>query len=387
MDCNSIATVLHFNMTSPSLSNATDAFSYTPLANPGSQIRLLKIPLDIKLYVGISSLSPLTGKLATYDIPIGTLSRARRLLRASRLPLFFALSYVWGDPRRSHEIWIDGKRLGITKNLYLALRSMQSGVTGTVHVWADAVCINQGDNSEKSAQIQLMREIYHCASGVRIWLGLGTPETTRCLRFVIDLNETRANVYDEPTETTLDRTEGPLVRALVPPLTSFIRGGVRFGQGFVDFGDLFSSPSARDIETEMTEPDGELSLHQGSIHQLRDWKPSDLRLKAVEQREGDFIEVAKLIDKVFIQQIWFTRMWVVQEVCCARSCEIQIGRTTLSWDLLVQVVHYLHFHRKVYLDNIRKYVALLFWVVMVSERVYFRKLRCSNKGSESQDLK
>ncbi|KAE9371929.1 heterokaryon incompatibility, partial [Stipitochalara longipes BDJ] len=99
------------------------------------------------------------------------LSRTRRLFRASRLPLFFALSYVWGDPTKSHEISIDGKRLAITKNLYLALRSMQSSITGTLHVWADAICINQEDDTEKSIQIQVMREIYYSASEVRIWLG------------------------------------------------------------------------------------------------------------------------------------------------------------------------------------------------------------------------
>jgi hypothetical protein len=344
-------------MASPRLSDAANAFSYTPLAKPSSQTRLLTIPLDIELYLDHSSLSPLTGKLTTYDIPIGTLSRARRLLLASRLPLFYALSYVWGDLTKSDEIWIDGKRLAITRNLYLALRSMQSGETGTMHVWADAVCINQEDNSEKSAQIQLMREIYQSASEVRIWLGLGTPETKRCLRFVMGLTETQSNV-DEPAETEDDRTEEALARAFVPPLTTIARWGVRFGQGFVDFGDLFAPPSARDDKTEMADPDGELSLHQGSIRELMDWKPSNLKLKAMEEREGDFIEVAKLIDKFFIRQIWFTRMWVVQEVCCARSCQLQIGRTTLRWEYFVQAVHYLHFQRKVYLDNIRKYVDL-----------------------------
>ena len=149
-------------MASPIVSDTANAFSYIPLANPGSQIRLLTIPLDMKLYVGRFSHSPLTGKLATYNIPIGTMSRARRLLRVSRLPLFYALSSVWGDPTKSHEIRIGGKRLAITKNLYLALRSMQSGIIGTFCVWSDAICINQEDNSEKSAQIQLMREIYHC---------------------------------------------------------------------------------------------------------------------------------------------------------------------------------------------------------------------------------
>lgn len=343
-------------MASSSLPDAANTFAYTPLANPGSQIRLLTIPLDIKLYLGLTSLGPLIGKLATYDIPVGTMSQARRLLRASRLPLFHAISYVWGDPTKCHEILIDGKRLAITRNLYLALRSMQSGTTGTMHVWADAVCINQEDNAEKSAQIQLMREIYHCASEVRIWLGMGTPETKRCLRFVIDLTDAPSAVYDEPAEREDYETEGVLARIFVPPATAFVRGGIRFGQGFVDFGDIFAPPSARDNETEVIDPDGELSLHQGSIHAISEWRPSDLRLKAAEEREADFIEVARLIDKFFIQQLWFARMWVVQEVCCARSCYVQVGRTALGWEYFVKAVHYLHFHRGAYLDNIRKYV-------------------------------
>ncbi|KAH8665163.1 heterokaryon incompatibility protein-domain-containing protein [Tricladium varicosporioides] len=345
-------------MASPVPPDATNAFSYTPLANPNSQIRLLMIPLDVNLYLGGSSHGPLMGKLATYDIPVGTLSRAKRFFLASRLPLFYALSYVWGDQTKCHEIWIDGKWLAITRNLYLALRSMQSGITGKIYIWADAICMNQEDNSEKSAQIQLMRDIYHSASEVRIWLGEGTPETKRCLHFVIDLTGAPNAVCDEPTESILNEVEEALVRALVSPVTAFGRGGIRFGQGVVDFEEIFAPPSARDDDAKLINPDEELSLNQSSIHTLTEWRPSNSKLKAVEEREGDFIEVAKLIDKFFIQQPWFTRMWVVQEYCCARSCQMQIGRTTLDWEFFVRAIHYLHFHREIHFDNIRKVVGL-----------------------------
>jgi len=344
-------------MGSPDLLDVANTFSYTPLADPKSQIRLLTIPLDIKLYVGSLNFGPLTGTLTTHDIPVGTMSRAKRLTRAFRLPLFYALSYVWGDPTKCHEIWIDGKRLAITQNLYLALRSMQSGDTGTLHVWADAICINQEENSEKSAQIQLMREIYNSASEVRVWLGVGTPETKRCLRFIIDLTKSSTLIEDEPSRTEDDEIELALARVFVPPLGTFLRRTNRFAQGFIDFGEIFVPPSARDDRAEVTDPEGELSLNQSSIHALRKWTPHNSALKAVEKREGDFIEVAKLIDKVFIQQVWFTRMWVVQEVCCARSCQLQVGRTALDWDDFIKTVHYLHFHRGAHLDNIRKYVA------------------------------
>lgn len=63
-----------------------------------------------------------------------------------KLPVFNALSYVWGDGTRSHEILIDGRPLGITASLYTALRDLQSECgTGDCHIWADSIFINQED--------------------------------------------------------------------------------------------------------------------------------------------------------------------------------------------------------------------------------------------------
>lgn len=39
------------------------------------------------------------------------------------------------------------------------------------YIWADAVCINQVDEEEKSQQVQLMPLIYRKAKSVLIWLG------------------------------------------------------------------------------------------------------------------------------------------------------------------------------------------------------------------------
>jgi hypothetical protein len=342
-------------MAQTALPHTANTYYYTPLPDPTSQIRLLTIPLDLRLYLGYQSLGPLTGKLATYDIPVGSLSRTRRLLRASLLPLFYALSYVWGDATKIHEIWIDGKRLAITRNLYLALRSMQSGGTGTIHLWADAICINQEDNVEKSSQIQLMRDIYHAASEVRIWLGLSTPETQRCLRFVTDLTGVPNTVFGEPNEA-----EEPakalfvLGHVLAAPATAFARGGLRLSQGLVDFADIvFDRPPTYDDTGAMGAFERHF-VHQAFIHPRKDWRPSESKLKSVEKREGDFSEVAKLIDKLFMQHAWFTRMWVVQEVCCARSCELQVGSTTLSWDGFIKAVIYLYLHKGFQMDNILK---------------------------------
>ena len=38
--------------------------------------------------------------------------------------------------------------------------------------------------AERSAQIQLMRQVYHLAAFVRIWLGIGKREAFRCMQFI-----------------------------------------------------------------------------------------------------------------------------------------------------------------------------------------------------------
>jgi hypothetical protein len=40
-----------------------------------------------------------------------------------------------------------------------------------VYLWADAICINQEDTSERASQIQLMRCTYSLAKVVLAWLG------------------------------------------------------------------------------------------------------------------------------------------------------------------------------------------------------------------------
>jgi hypothetical protein len=62
--------------------------------------------------------------------------------------------------------------LTIGSNLAAALRQLRS-TTSEITIWADAVCINQGDNDEKSCQLPLMARIYSQARAVVSWLGKG----------------------------------------------------------------------------------------------------------------------------------------------------------------------------------------------------------------------
>ncbi|KAI0183453.1 heterokaryon incompatibility protein-domain-containing protein [Xylaria flabelliformis] len=100
-----------------------------------------------------------------------------------------AVSYVWGDTRKRHDITIDGATLSITENLHGALTafrhrapsgSSSSDNSGTDtgpaqrrvrRLWADAVCINQDDLAERTSQVELMACIFAGARRVLAWLG------------------------------------------------------------------------------------------------------------------------------------------------------------------------------------------------------------------------
>ncbi|KAK3652901.1 hypothetical protein LTR56_004849 [Elasticomyces elasticus] len=85
--------------------------------------------------------------------------------------VYHALSYTWGDLSNPHSIQVDGHDLQVTKNLHAALQTLRRSTEEVLTIWVDAICINQADLTEKSPQIPLMRNIYHYASEVAIWLG------------------------------------------------------------------------------------------------------------------------------------------------------------------------------------------------------------------------
>ncbi|KAH8749299.1 heterokaryon incompatibility protein-domain-containing protein [Hyaloscypha sp. PMI_1271] len=87
---------------------------------------------------------------------------------------YLALSYTWGDENNTVPLELQGQTLHVTRNLESALRNI-SQMTKKLVIWADALCINQTDLSERVVQVRLMGDIYRNADHVFIWIG-GTEE-------------------------------------------------------------------------------------------------------------------------------------------------------------------------------------------------------------------
>ena len=112
----------------------------------------------------------------------GTLSIILTVHELSENLSFKALSYTWGHPVRklygnepvstieSQTILCNGESLMIQQNLFDALHRM-SREPSTLYWWADAICINQEDVAERSAQFALMGRLYSIADEVFVWLG------------------------------------------------------------------------------------------------------------------------------------------------------------------------------------------------------------------------
>lgn len=87
------------------------------------------------------------------------------------LPVFEALSYQWGDKTAAECILLNGVECKVKQNLLDALFYLRDSRRMGSLLWIDALCIDQENKDERSAQVRLMRAIYYRASRVIVWLG------------------------------------------------------------------------------------------------------------------------------------------------------------------------------------------------------------------------
>ena len=116
----------------------------------------------LTLFAG-SGDDPLCGKLAEINV------------KYLDTEYYEPLSYVWGDPARTHSFSCDGKTLGLTQSLNHALRQLRKADSDR-KIWVDQICINQNDLVERGKQVRFMNRIYKCANHVLVWLGTDEKE-------------------------------------------------------------------------------------------------------------------------------------------------------------------------------------------------------------------
>lgn len=184
---------------------------------------------------------------------------------------YWALSYVWGDPEDTVAIICDGKRLSITRNLHALLvnlfktNEMEKPESG--YIWADAICINQADDEEKTLQVRLMQDIFSHAEHVVAWLAEESESVKRAFAFIREFFATmRKYTFVDPATREEDFDFGSLATAEIEALSLGLPG--RTDKVWGDIAVLMSNP-------------------------------------------------------------WFSRVWVVQEALMAKTLTFLCGTTTL----------------------------------------------------------
>lgn len=125
------------------------AYEYVDLKNPKTNVRLLTVITD------------------DFDAPLRSVLQEVSLENA---PNYLALSYVWGSPTTRESLQINNRTISIQPNVFDALRRFRAAL-GTFTIWIDAICINQSNLDERSAQVSIMRMIYESAVCVLVYLG------------------------------------------------------------------------------------------------------------------------------------------------------------------------------------------------------------------------
>ncbi|KAI1359683.1 heterokaryon incompatibility protein-domain-containing protein [Xylaria arbuscula] len=180
-------------------------------------------------------------------------------------PDFEAISYCWGTAQEQRQVTCNDATLSITDSLF----------TGLVHfrypdrpriVWADAICINQADLGEKSAQVLLMPHIYSQATRTLIWLGVA---------------------------------QDPVFGSVPPTAASSIRQALQLLPEIdpEDPVDTAAKLQATRLKSQRLHDEG---------------KPGLL--------DHDWASLAALL-----RRPWFRRKWVVQEVALAKEVMIYVG--------------------------------------------------------------
>ncbi|KAI8628880.1 heterokaryon incompatibility protein-domain-containing protein [Xylariaceae sp. FL1651] len=250
--------------------------TYSPLLQERREIRLLRLQPS-----------------ASFDDPIQC-SLFHAFLGAA--PEYEALSYVWGHLEFTQEISLDGRPFKITKNLECALRHLRQ-VSAERVLWVDALCINQADVAERSHQVTLMKDIYSLCERDLAWLG-PNPGSIRVPR-----PEPGAGSDEEAKALEEARAEAE-------------KELKRVQEGM----SLFRKMHERDAET----LDTMLDRFRARARARRDKDNSPNWLLS---RESE-MALRYLFRNA---EIW-SRVWVMQEVSCARRVLLVAANETLDWD-------------------------------------------------------
>lgn len=119
-------------------------------------------------------------------------------------PQFTAISYVWGSDEKPYSINAgNDQAIHITDSLYTLLRDLRDcRDIAIMTFWIDQICIDQMNNSEKSIQVSLLRDIYSIATEVITYIGPKGPTDDKGLDLAIQIFTIFGSGYEHYLDMT-----------------------------------------------------------------------------------------------------------------------------------------------------------------------------------------
>ncbi|PSN63825.1 hypothetical protein BS50DRAFT_500130 [Corynespora cassiicola Philippines] len=257
---------------------------------------------------------------------ISSISRARNR--------YVTISYTWGAFETTKRVFItcDGRQVLIPENLAFVLRRIRRP-DFSVLVWADAICINQNDDFERTHQVGLMGEIYRNSRETIIWLGEQTDIDDVGQRYWGDCmtpEDREAMQYGAPPRIAWQGNSSD-ERLLNAYLSNFRQSSAadRFDSSCNDVAGAFcliqrisEGTSTLDVKflankTTVLNEFG-FSKYPGSISPF-------YRSNAVNRV---FSGLNKLMTRA-----WWTRIWVIQETVLAQKATVHFGMLSAPWSM------------------------------------------------------
>ena len=195
---------------------------------------------------------------------------------ATLLGSYEAVSYAWGSSIPTEVVLTsEGGCIPITTSLHIALQHLRHQDRPR-RLWADAICIDQDNAKERTAQVAIMATIYRSAVRVIAWLGVPNQEESQNLAFPLAYGA--GDVLPRRGLRNIARVEPLTMLRHSPSTFDHTRRSTLTSEWF-----LLSSSSAQD------------------------------RLE------------------FFSQKAYFHRLWVVQELLVADYAEVQCGFIKVPW--------------------------------------------------------
>lgn len=250
----------------------SSSYQYQPLSSPSTQIRLLELLPGRGIIQCRLKVTELEEAQDTYE-PISYCWKAYN--RES----WFGSTYKEKKKQKTFRVRVDGANFSITESLHGALRQMRFESRARL-LWADAICINQDDDKEKSAQVAMMAQIYKGGFRTLAWLGEADHRTRKALKFLKD----RADRAWQPRDP---------------------------------------SPGTEQSEQEMNSS----APQKPNFTVIYAWLPALWNNFCYRRSE---VAVESTIGRPY-----FTRAWVVQEIANSDRVLFMCGKYIISWEDLV----------------------------------------------------